>query len=70
LSFSSSGSFLEYLGSSPSLHQYAFILNSTNPFSLLVAKVKDFYFDFEDVNPSFIKQDLRKYYRSSYVAQS
>jgi len=52
------------------LPQYAFILNSTNPFSLLVAKVKDFYFNFEEKNEQFIERDLKDYYKSTYASQT
>ena len=49
------------------LPEYSFILNSTNPFSLLVAKVKDFYFDFDNINPNFVERNLADYYRSVYA---
>ena len=43
------------------LPEYSFILNSTNPFPLLVAN------DFDNINPNFIKRNLTDYYRSFYA---
>lgn len=49
------------------LPEYSFILTSTDPFSFLASKVKEFYFDLKATkNPHFVERNLSKYYEQLY----